>query len=104
MTMHPKERGATRRDFLMRTGGAALGLSGAGSLLAACGNSTSAGGPATGSQGQPLGPGGLPLARPSSPVTLPRWEDTIKSGLQPETGGTFTVYNYPAYLYKKLLK
>ena len=36
-------------------------------------------------------------------MTLPRWEDPIASGLQPETGGTFTVFNYPAYLYKKVL-
>ena len=36
-------------------------------------------------------------------MTLPRWEDPIKSGLKPETGGTFTVFNYPSYLYKKVL-
>ena len=102
MTLHPKERGATRRDFLIRSGGAALGLSGAGSLLAACGNSTTPTA-STNSQGKPAGPGGLPLARPDNPVRLPLWEDPIKSGLKPETGGTFTVYNYPAYLYKKLL-
>ena len=104
MTWHPKERGATRRDFLIRSGGAALGLSGAGSLLAACSNSTTSGGAATGSHGQPVGPGGLPLARPDRRVTLPRWEDPIESGLQPETGGTFTVFNYPNYFYKKLLR
>ncbi len=40
---------------------------------------------------------------PTSRVTLPRWEDPIASGLQPETGGTFTVFNYPAYLYRKVL-
>jgi spermidine/putrescine transport system substrate-binding protein len=37
-------------------------------------------------------------------VELPLWEDPIESGLEPETGGTFTVFNYPAYFYKKLLK
>jgi hypothetical protein len=43
--MHPKERrfGATRRDFLLRSGGAAFALSGASSVLAAFSNSTSAG-------------------------------------------------------------
>ena len=62
MTWHPRERGATRRDFLMRSGGAALGLTSAGSLLAACGNSTT---PTASSnaQGEPVGPSGLPLAR-----------------------------------------
>ena len=105
MTWHPKERGATRRDFLMRSGGAALGLSSAGSLLAACGNSTTpSGGGGTGAGGEPVGPGGLPLARPDKRVTLPMWENPIESGLEPETGGTFTVFNYPAYFWKKLLK
>jgi spermidine/putrescine transport system substrate-binding protein len=105
MTWHPKERGNTRRDFLMRSGGAALGLSSAGSLLAACGNTTQpSGGGGSGTGGQPVGPGGLPLARPDKRVTLPLWEDPIESGLQPETGGTFTVFNYPAYFWKKLLR
>jgi spermidine/putrescine transport system substrate-binding protein len=51
-----------------------------------------------------VGPGGLPLARPDRRVTLDMWEDPIESGLQPETGGTFTVFNYPAYFWKKLLR
>ena len=105
MTLHPKERpdGSTRRDFLLRSAAAATALSGAGGLLAACGNTTSVA-EATGTSGEPVGPGGLPLARPDKRVTLPLWEDPIESGLEPETGGTFTVFNYPDYLYKKLLK
>jgi spermidine/putrescine transport system substrate-binding protein len=104
---HPMEgRSLRRRDFLLRSGGAALALSGASGLLAACGNTTSSE-PAGGSSGAGArtgkGPGGLPLARPDTRVTLPLWEDTIESGLKPETGGTFTVFNYPDYLYKKLL-
>src|SRR5450432_3531903 len=105
MTFHPKERrGQTRRDLLARAGGTALGLSGAGSLLAACANSTTPTGASTGASGQPVGPGGLPLARPYRRVTMPRWEQPIASGLKPETGGTFNVYNYPDYLYTPLLK
>lgn len=102
--MHPKERpGAlSRRDFLMRAAGAGVAVSGAGSLLAACSSSTEVAAP-TGTQGELLGPGGLPLARPHKRVTLPFWEDPIASGLEPETGGTFTVFNYPDYFYKKLL-
>ena len=103
MTQHPKERGGfTRRDFLARSAGAATLLSGAGGILAACASETTAEAP-TGTGGELLGPGGLPLARPDKRVVLPRWEDPIESGLEPETGGTFTVFNYPAYLYKKLL-
>src|SRR5215203_6819502 len=102
MTHHPKERpnSLSRRGFLLRSAGAAGALYGAGGLLAACGNTTSS----SGTGGEDTGPGGLPLARPDKRVTLPRWEDPIESGLKPETGGTFTVFNYPAYFYKKLLK
>jgi spermidine/putrescine transport system substrate-binding protein len=50
-----------------------------------------------------VGPGGIPLARPDKPVTLPLWEDPIKSGLAPETDGTFTIYNYSDYIDKKLV-
>lgn len=103
---HPKERpafGTTRRGFLRQSGGAALALTGAGSVLAACSSSTTPAG-SSNAQGEALGPGGLPLARPDKRVTLPRWEDPIESGLQPETGGTFTIFNYPAYIYPKVLK
>src|SRR5215207_2873327 len=108
MTMHPKERpnSLSRRDFLARASGTGLAMSGAGGLLAACSSSTEVAAPTgtTGTTGEPLGPGGLPLARPDKRVTLPLWEDPIESGLEPETGGTFTIFNYPEYLYKKLLK
>ncbi len=105
MTHHPKERPGylSRRDFLARAAGAGFAVSGAGSLLAACSSSTSVA-QETSTTGELLGPGGLPLARPDKRVTLPFYEDPIESGLEPETGGTFTVFNYPAYFYKKLLK
>jgi spermidine/putrescine transport system substrate-binding protein len=89
----------------MRSGGGALALSGAGALLAACSNSTNADSGGGGStHGEPLGPLGLPLARPNRPVTLPRYEDAIASGMQPETGGDFNVFNYPDYINPALLK
>src|ERR671934_2078760 len=104
MTHHPKERpnSLSRRGFLLRGAGAAAAVYGAPGLLAACGNTTGAP-ESTGAGGQLPGPGGLPLARPDKRVTLPRWEDPIKSGLKPETGGTFTFFQYPDYLYKKVL-
>jgi spermidine/putrescine transport system substrate-binding protein len=107
---HPKERPnwqATRRDFLLRSGGAAAGIAGLGPLLAACSNSTDVGGNSSSggsTGGVPKGPSGQPLARPDRRVTLPLYEDPIESGLEPETGGTFTIFNYPAYIYPKLLK
>jgi spermidine/putrescine transport system substrate-binding protein len=105
MTRHPKERlgPLSRREFLFRTAGAATAFSGAGGLLAACASETTPEAE-TGEQGEVLGPGGLPIARPDKRVTMPLWEEPIESGLEPETGGTFTVFNYPDYLYKKLLR
>ena len=110
--MHPKERrfGPTRRERLLRSGGAALSLSSISTILAACSNSTTAGGAAsagtsgTGASAWPVGPGGIPIARPSHPVTLKRWEAPIASGMKPETGGTFNIFNYPAYIDPAVLK
>ena len=106
--MHPKERrslAATRREFLARTGGAAFALSGAGGLLAACSNSTT-----TGGQHRQL-----PPARRSAPAAC-RWpaptgasrcrcgSSRSRPGMKPETGGEFTIFNYPEYIYGALLK
>jgi len=106
MMRHPKERPGRfdRRELLLGAVGAAAGISG-GSFLAGCSSSTEPEGSSpTGTTGEALGPGGLPLARPDKRVKLPLWEDPIESGLEPESGGTFTVFNYPYYFYKKLLR
>src|SRR5919204_226159 len=50
------------------------------------------------------GAGGIPLARPTHPVTLKRWEAPIASGMQPESGGTFTIFNYPEYIDTAVIK
>jgi spermidine/putrescine transport system substrate-binding protein len=73
---------------------AALGIGGA--LLPALSRFASA-------DDAPMGPGGIPLARPDKPVTLPLWEDPIKSGMEPETDGTFTIFNYADYIDKALV-
>ena len=103
--MHPKERrlATTRRDFLVRSGGAAVSLSSISSILAACGSTTPADSGNAGG-GWPTGAGGIPLARPNHPVTLERWEAPIASGMQPESGGTFTIFNYPEYLDPAVMK
>ena len=54
--------------------------------------------------GKQAGPGGIPLGRPDKPVTLPLFEQPIKSGLEPETGGTFRIFNYSDYIDKKLVE
>jgi spermidine/putrescine transport system substrate-binding protein len=103
--MHPRERPTTRRQFLIRAGVTIGTLSGADALLAACGGSATSGTTGTGATGGwPVGPGGIPLARASHPVTLPRWEDPIPSGMKPETGGTFTIFNYPVYIDPAVIK
>jgi spermidine/putrescine transport system substrate-binding protein len=103
--MHPRERPTTRRQFLLRAGATVGALSGADALLAACGGSAASGTTGTGAAGGwPVGPGGIPLARVSHRVTLDRWEDPIASGMKPETGGTFTIFNYPAYIDPAVIK
>jgi spermidine/putrescine transport system substrate-binding protein len=104
--MHPKERrfATTRRDFLLRSGGTALSLSSLSGALAACSNSTTPSGGGGGNGGGPVGAGGIPLARPNHPVTMKRWEAPIASGMKPETGGTFTIFNYPDYIDPAVIK
>ena len=100
--MHPKER-HTRRSFLQRSGAAIAALSAAAPLLAACSNKTVVSA-STGAGGKLLGPSGLPLARPDQPVKYTLWRDPIASGMTPERGGTFNIFNYADYLYPKVAK
>jgi spermidine/putrescine transport system substrate-binding protein len=53
--------------------------------------------------GTAVGPGGIALARPNRPVKLPVFQDPIKSGLEPEKGGVFNIFNYADYVDKNLL-
>ena len=79
-----RRSGISRRDMLKILGMGGLGLAAAPLLsrLAHAGE----------------GPGGIALARPDNPVELPIHQDPIADGLEPETGGTFYVFNYPEYL------
>ena len=108
---HPREQGGfhgslSRRDFLRRSAGAALVLTGGEALLAACGHASNpTRGPATpGPSGTSKGP--FPLARRDSPVTWPIYDDNpaIASGLQPEKNATLKIYNWSDYLYKQVVK
>jgi spermidine/putrescine transport system substrate-binding protein len=102
MMPHPRERReppgpVTRREFIRRSAGTALALSGASAFLAACGKGTPA---ASGSSSFHL-----PLARPDHPVRWPIFPDNkaIASGLQPEQNATLKLFNWSAYIYKKVL-
>ncbi len=94
--MHPRERGTTRRHFLLTSGAAVAALSGADGLLRAA--EALAG-------SVPMGPGGIPLARRDHPVTLPIYGDNkaIASGKKPEKG-PLQVFNWDSYINPKTVK
>jgi spermidine/putrescine transport system substrate-binding protein len=48
--------------------------------------------------------GGIPLARPDKPVTLPTFRQPIESGMKPESGGRFYIFNYDEYVDPKLME
>jgi spermidine/putrescine transport system substrate-binding protein len=109
--MHPKERRvpwqASRREFLLRSGGAAAALTGAGALLAGCGQDTTTPIGAPGSTASTAWPqvAGIDIATRDHPVTLPLFDDNppIADGLKPEAG-PLQLYNWEAYINAATLK
>jgi len=100
--MHPKEaenrRRLSRREFLRRSAGTALGVSGLGAFLAACRER------GVGLGGGEETPAGLQIASPDNPVTLQTFDDVppIEDGLSAEAG-PLRIYNWNDYIYKKVL-
>jgi spermidine/putrescine transport system substrate-binding protein len=97
--LHPREhrRSISRRDFLRRSVGAAAALPSAAAILAACSKPGTTGG----APGSPSGE--RVLARPDNPVTLAMTRDPIATDT-PLEAGPLRVYNWDAYMYKKVLK
>jgi len=89
----PMRGSFSRRKALKTLGGAGLAVSAAPFIVRR----------AFADSAQPMGPGGIPLARPDHPVTLPMYEDPLKAGMAPETGGDFVVYVYADYIDKGLV-
>jgi spermidine/putrescine transport system substrate-binding protein len=85
----------TRREALRHLGAAGLSLT---ALNVLTGNAF-----ADAALEGAKGPGGIDLARPNKPVKLPVYTDPIESGLEPEKGGTFNIYNYADYIDPALL-
>jgi spermidine/putrescine transport system substrate-binding protein len=89
---NPKE--ISRRQFLARSGRAALTLPGLSAALAACSKPGST-------------PAGTPtanlLARPDEPVTLPMRGQPIPTDTPIENGATLVVYNWADYVWKKTI-
>jgi spermidine/putrescine transport system substrate-binding protein len=100
---------STRRGFL---GG--LAAAGVGAGLAGCQNTTTPVSVVGGHGGKgllgdvtaggPVDASGIPLARRDYPVTMPRFQDPIRTGAKPERGGELRIYNYADYLNPAVLK
>jgi len=106
---HPRERrpgsGLSRREFLMRSLGAAVALPSASAILAACskpGEGTTGSASTVGTGGVDLG-GPYPIATADNPVTWTIYDDVppIADGLKIEEGATLQLYNWDQYIWKK---
>jgi spermidine/putrescine transport system substrate-binding protein len=97
---HPRERSngdLSRRDFLRRSAGAAVGLPSLAAIMAACSNPTT-------QQGNGATAGtDIPIPRPDNPVTQPMHGEPIASGLQPEKGATLKIFNWDQYIWKHVI-
>jgi len=101
MVFHPRDpqyrRDLSRRDFLLRSAGAAAAVPGLSALLAACGGGTS--GPGTSGGGEPE----VRFGTPENPVELQLFDDNqaIASDLEPEAG-PLVIYNWENYIWKQV--
>jgi spermidine/putrescine transport system substrate-binding protein len=90
---HPKD--LSRRDFIIRAGGAAIAMPSLAAILAACskpGESSGVSGSASASE--------IPIATLENPVELPLTQDPIPADTPPESGPV-VLYNWADYIYKK---
>ena len=95
--MDELRRALSRRTFLRRAGETAIAVPSLAAILAACSKPGSQ--PAGGSDATVR-----KLARPDDPVTLPIMGEPIDPSTPIETGATLQVYNWDAYMYKKVLQ
>ena len=89
---HPKD--LSRRDFLIRAGGATLALPTMSAILAACSK------PGTDSGGASASASDIPIATLEQPVELPLTQDPIAADT-PIEGGPLILYNWDDYIYKR---
>jgi spermidine/putrescine transport system substrate-binding protein len=112
---HPKDRsGLTRGELLRGAAATAAGVGVAGGL-AACENTTTPIGACEDGSGaaasplvvsKPVGPGGLPLPRNDNSVEWAVVDDNppIKDDLPREQGATLKIFNYPDYIWPRLMR
>ena len=93
MPGHPGwNRSMSRRQFLHRSAGAAVALPSMATILAACSNP------------REQQKSAFKVATPDNPVTLPMVGEPIADGLQPEKGATLQIYNWDAYMWKRVVQ
>jgi spermidine/putrescine transport system substrate-binding protein len=94
MSMHPKDRAWSRRQFMRRAGGAAIALPSLGAILAACSK------PGEETGGGSASATAIPIATLDNPVTLPLTADPIAADT-PLESGPLVLYNWADYIWKK---
>jgi spermidine/putrescine transport system substrate-binding protein len=93
-----QRRNLSRRQFMQRAGASAIAVPSLAAVLAACSKPGETGG----GSGSTTGP--IKVARPGDPVTLPLNGEPIPASTPIEEGATLQVYNWDAYMYKKVLQ
>jgi len=95
---HPRQNTWSRRQFLTRAAGGAIAVPSMAAILAACDK------PGTTTGGDGSAAGDIPIAMPDSPVELPLNAEPLATATPLEEGATLQVYNWDAYMYKKVLQ
>ncbi|CAN5724209.1 spermidine/putrescine ABC transporter substrate-binding protein [soil metagenome] len=95
---HPSKDTWSRRQFLTRAAGGAIAVPSMAAILAACDK------PGTTTGGDGSAAGDIPIAKPDSPVELPLNAEPLATATPIEEGATLQVYNWDAYMYKKVLQ
>jgi spermidine/putrescine transport system substrate-binding protein len=88
-----KGRPVSRRDFLRTSAGTAVTIPTLAAILASC----------TNPREDPNNAQNFEVATPNNPVTLPLTTEAIPDGLQPEKGATLQIYNWDAYMWKRVI-
>jgi spermidine/putrescine transport system substrate-binding protein len=89
---HRAGRPLSRREMLRIMGGSALAVPTMSAILAACSNPRES------------SASGFSVATPDNPVTLPIKGETIADDAQPEKGATLQIYNWDAYMWKRVIQ
>ncbi|MEP6477731.1 MAG: substrate-binding domain-containing protein, partial [Actinomycetota bacterium] len=90
-------RRVSRRDFLKTSAGSAIALPSLAAIMAACTNPREKATTGSGAEA-------FQVATPDNPVTLPIVGEALASGLAPEKGATLQIFNWDAYMWKRVIE